>query len=117
MAYTDALQDTVTISTVTTGFKAGDVIGEEEKTLVPLYTNVACRLMNSGRGERVKSGDGAFETFSNIWLIQMAPSFNGANRGDQAVVNGQTYIITRRHEIRGDSATIHHVVYYLEEKT
>jgi hypothetical protein len=116
MAYTDALQDTVTISTVSTDFKVGDKVGEEEKTFTPLYTNVACRLMSAGRVQRTDKQTGSFESFANIWLIQMAPEFNGANRGDRAVVNGQTYLITKKHEIRGDSATINHVVYYLEEK-
>lgn len=117
MAYADALQDTVTISAVSIGNRVGDTIGEEVKTFTPLYTSVPCRLMNSGRNQRIERNDGSFESFKNIWLIQMEAQYDGASRGDQAVINGQEYIIAKKHEIRGDSSAIHHLVYYLEEKS
>jgi hypothetical protein len=116
MAYEDALQDTVTIYTTTTGFKGGDTVGEDVKTETPLYSNVPCRLMNVGTTPSVLNQPQKQEGFKYKWLIQMGPTFNGAERGATAVVNGDNYIITKKQEIRGDSSAIHHVVYYLEEK-
>lgn len=115
MAFSDALQDSVTISSVTIGFKAGDVVGEEGKTLTPLYTDIPCRLMSGETKKKFHPDDSAFENYKNLWLIQVEPEYNGANRGDSAVVNGQDYMITKKHEIRGSDSNIHHVVYYLEE--
>ena len=116
MPYNDALQDTVTITTISTGFAGGDVVGEEIKTEAVLYNAVKCRLMQAGRVQKLSQQEGKQEAFSNSWLIQMEAQYNGANRGDKASVNNQSYIITKKHEIRGDSAVIHHVVYYLQEQ-
>jgi len=116
MAFADALQDVVTISTVAVGFRAGSNIGEEVKTLTPLYTSVPCRLMSSERTEDSRKGQGSYESQKENWLILMEPAYNGANRGDRAVILSKTYLITKKHEIRGASSAINHVVYYLEEQ-
>lgn len=117
MAFIDALQDTVTIYTVSTGYKSGDTVGEQVKTETPLYQNVKGRLnslSNSALSIR-RNFEGQHEKFDYSWILEMAPEYNGANRGDKVVCNGQNYIISKKHEIRGTSSAIHHVVYYLEE--
>lgn len=116
MAYADALQDTVTIYTTTTGFKGGDTVGEQVKTDTPLYSGVPCRLMSVSSFQGIRSQIQKQEGYKNKWLIQMEPQYNGADRGATAEVNGNNYIISKKHEIRGVSSAIHHVVYFLEEK-
>ena len=46
----------------------------------------------------------------------MQGSYNGAVRGDKAVVNGITYLIDKAHEIKGITSAVEYMVYYLEEK-
>ncbi len=115
MAFEDALQDTVTIKTVTIAFSGGDTVGEQVKTETPLYTGVACRLMSVGSVPPVLDQVQKQEGYINKWLIQIAPEYNGGVRGDLAIVDGVNYTITKKQEIRGDSSDIHHVVYYLDE--
>lgn len=110
----DALVDSVTISSIA---KSKDSIGQEEKVPTALYTDAPCKLMEDGRSRSNKEGKGAYENFKNQWLIHMQAVHNGAERGYRAVVNGQTYLITKKHEIKGSSPTTQFVVYYLEEKT
>ena len=114
MAHKDALTDSVTIVTIGT---TKDNIGQETKSETALYTDVPCRLMEAGSARRSDEKNGAFENFRNQWLIQMSAQYNGANRGDRATVNGVTYLITKKHEIRGTTPTIEYVNYYLQEKT
>jgi len=117
MAFKDALQDTVTISAITVADRAGSNIGEQVKTAVVIYNGVKCRLMNNQNQSSFVRNAGSYQSEKENWLILMEPQYNGANRGDRAVVGGKTYLITKKHEIRGDSSAIHHVVYYLEEQT
>ena len=112
MAYVDALQDRADIFTIT---YTKNALLEETKVETPLYTSIPCRLMRNTQIVR-EGKEGAFESFSNQWLIHVQPSNNNANRKDRCVINGQTYLITSKHEIRGDSAAIHHVIYYLDEQ-
>ena len=111
MAYIDALNDRVTISTTT---YTKNALLEETKIESVLYNDIPCRLMR-GKSSIKKNTEGAQESFVNEWLIQVQPTNNLANRGDKAVVNNQTYLIISKHEIKGNSTAIHHVVYYLQE--
>ncbi len=117
MAFLDALQDTVTISSVTTGFKSGDTIGQEVKTLTTLYSNVPCRMnvVSTSGGFKLQEQQGKQENFKYLRVLQMKPEHNGANRGDKATVNGIEYTIMQKIEVRGRTSAIHHVIYYLEE--
>ena len=116
MAYLDGLQDTVTINTVSTGFKAGDTIGQTAKTKTPLYTNIKGRIYSVSNVASVKRDEaGKQEKFKYRWGLQVAAQYNGAQRGDEAVVNGVSYILTEKQELRGRSPAIHHVIYFLEE--
>lgn len=117
MAFEDALQDTVSIFTVAIGFKTGDSVGQEVKTPSALYSNVKGRL-NSFSNAALSlslSSQGKQESMKSAWVLEVAPRYNGASRGDKVTVNGEAFIITKKHEIRGRSSAIHHVVYYLEE--
>jgi hypothetical protein len=109
----DALTDRVTISTIG---KSKDSIGQEKKVPTVLYADAPCRLMEDSKS-RLRKDEGADQNLKNLWLIHMQAIHNGASREDRAVINGQTYIITKKHEIRGASSVIQFVIYYLEEKT
>lgn len=117
MAFIDALQDTVTINTVSIALKSGDSVGQEVKTKTALYSNVKGRLNSLSKAafNLNLSSISEQEKLGNSWILEMAAQYNGAARGYEVLANGETYIITKKQEIRGRSSTIHHVVYYLEE--
>jgi len=113
MAFNDALQDTVTISTISL---STDAFGQESKVEVVLYSAVPCRLNQNSNGNNIDDDLGASEQFTEKWIMQMEAQYNGAVRGDKAVINSTIYEITKKHEIRGTSATVNHVVYFLKEQ-
>lgn len=117
MAFADALQDTVTINTVSIAFKSGDTVGQEVKTRTPLYSGVKGRLnsLSNAALSISRINQGKQEKMADAWILEMQPQYNGASAGFEVVANGKTFIITKKHEIRGRSSAIHHVVYYLEE--
>ena len=116
MPYKDALQDTVTINSVSTNFKVGDSIGETVKTKVALYSNIKGRLYSMSSGESFNRKEvGKQEKFKYVFGLQLEGQYNGAERGDEAIVNGKTYLIIKKQELRGTSSIIHHVIYHLEE--
>jgi hypothetical protein len=116
MAYTDAYQDIVTINSVSTGFKAGDLVGETEKTKTPLYVGIKGRLYSSSnQSEFLRTESGKQEKFKYNYGLQVEAQYNGANRGDEVIVNDEVYVITKKQELRGRSPEIHHVIYLLEE--
>lgn len=114
MSHKDALIDSVTIKTIT---QSKDNIGQQTKVETDLYTDEPCRLMEDNSQRFAKQTQGQFESFKNMWIIHMQAIHNGASRGDRAIVNGKTYLITKKQEIRGVSQNIEYVIYYLEEKT
>ncbi|MES2395030.1 MAG: hypothetical protein V4549_03465, partial [Bacteroidota bacterium] len=73
MAFIDALQDSVTIYTVTIGFKSGDTVGQEVKTESELYTSVPGRL-NSGNSSSIsgtnRTEEGKQEKFKHDWVLE-----------------------------------------------
>jgi hypothetical protein len=117
MAFADGLQDLITIYTISIAFKAGDTVGQQVKTEVLLYSSVPGRLNSTSNVgiNTSRNTPGKQEQSKYSWILEMKPEHNGANRGDKVVANSQNYIIARKHEIRGKTSAIHHVVYYLEE--
>ena len=117
MALKDAFQDVISINSVSTGFKAGDTVGQTVKTFTPLYSNIKGRLnsLSNAALALYRAEFGKQEKFTNAWILQLEPQYNGGNRGDQVIANGEEFIITKKHEIRGRTPDIHHVVYYIEE--
>lgn len=117
MAFKDALQDTVTIYTVSTAYKSGDSIGQQVKTETALYSNVKGRLNSLSNAALAMSLNevGKQEKYTNAWVLEMEPQYNGGARGGKVVCNGENFIISKKHEIRGRTSAIHHVVYYLQE--
>lgn len=113
MAFLDALQDTVTIETPSL---ATDGIGQESKSFSALYTSIPCRLQAVSGFQNMQQEEGEFEGVQERWLILVEPQFNGAGKGDRATIDGTIYIITKKHEIRGTTSAIHHVIYFLQEK-
>lgn len=114
MSFADALQDTATFYSITTS--SGD-IGDVSKAESVLYLDVPCRLhaAQSFSSNKGGAGEGSTEKFVNMWNLLVESDYNGASRGDKVVINGENYLITRKHEIMGDSSAIHHVTYYLTE--
>ena len=113
MAFIDALQDRVTIYSISISTSAE---GEQTKQESLLYSNIRCGLRSISGFREIQPDPGAMETYSERWLIQVEAQYNGADRGDKAVVNGITYQITKKHEIKGVKSTAEYIVYYLQEK-
>lgn len=114
MSHKDGLIDSVNIYTIT---QSKDDIGQQKKVQTILYEDAPCRLIEDSKARNIQQTKGQFENIKDSWLIQMQAEHNGASRRDRAVVNGRTFEITKKNEIRGASQKIEYVVYYLEEKT
>lgn len=113
MAFVDALQDTASISTVTTVTGA---TGAQEKVITPLYTNIPCRLhIQSGVfGKDVNAGE--IDPTRDFWTMLVQVAYDGANEKDRVTVRGDDYIITKKQYALGSNATANHMIYYLKEQ-
>ena len=115
MAFTDALRDSATFYTTTTSRSGG--IGADAKTQTALYSNIRCRVHKTNVSPRNIGGPGkgAWQEYENMWTVLVESQYSGGARGGKVVVNGQNYLITKKHEIRGSSSAVHHICYYLQE--
>lgn len=111
MTYSDALNDTATFTTIT---YSQNSVGGQEKNEAALYTSIPCRLATTN-SPRARSNAGESEHLEDLFVCQVAAAYNGANKGDRVEIGSSTFLIVKKHEVKGP-AGIHHVVYYLEEQ-
>ena len=111
MAFSDALQDTCTVYTVTTVNNNG----QQEKSTSALYTDIPCRFMKTGfvSPEDVET---AVDNFKGRWTVLLEPSRTGINREDRVTFRSMDYIVSEVREIRGRSSQINHIVLFVEER-
>ena len=111
MAFVDALTNTATFYTVSSG---KDALGNDVKSEVALYTDIRARLHK--RSTSGYQNPYSHEDFVETHVLQVEPQYDGADRGDKVVVKGRVYVIVQVGKPKGLTTTPHHINYYLSEQ-
>lgn len=112
MALIDALTDTCSMSSVT---YSTDAMGQETKTITPLYATVPCRMHRGTIRPRIVPDQGSFQPKSEPWTMITTMDYAGGQRGDRVIWNSQTFFITIAQVVRGPSGS-NHMAYSIDEQ-